>query len=68
MLTNIQLFIAVGLPVLAVLSSMTVSLFQLSGVREDIREIRSDIKIIIGKIADIDTRLSLIEDRWKIHP
>ena len=66
MLTNIQLFIAVGLPVLAVLSSMTVSLFQLSGVREDIREIRSDIKIIIGKIADIDTRLSLIEDRWKI--
>jgi hypothetical protein len=43
---------------------MTVSLFTLSGVREDIREIRSDIKIMTGKIADIDTRLSVIEDRW----
>jgi hypothetical protein len=43
---------------------MTISLFTLSGVREDIREIRSDIKIMRGKIADIDTRLSVIEDRW----
>jgi len=59
---------AIGLPVIAVLSSMMVSLFQISGVRADIREIRSDVKIITGRIADIDTRLSLIEDRWKIHP
>jgi hypothetical protein len=67
-LTSLQLCIAIGLPVIAVLSSMTVSLFQISGIREDIREIRSDIKIMTGKIADIDTRLTLIEDRWKIRP
>lgn len=64
-MNNLQLYIAIGLPVLAVLASMTVSLFQISGIREDIREIRSDVKIITGKLADIDTRLTLIEDRWK---
>jgi len=64
MITNVQLYLAIGIPTLAVLASMTISLFTLSGVREDIREIRSDIKIMRGKIADIDTRLSVIEDRW----
>jgi hypothetical protein len=63
--SDLQLYIAIGLPVTAVLASMTVSLFQISGIREDIREIRSDVKIITGKIADIDTRLTLIEERWK---
>jgi hypothetical protein len=66
--TPLQLYLAIGLPVLAVLASMTVSLFQISGVRDDVREIRSDVKIITGKIANIDTHLSLIEDRWKIRP
>jgi hypothetical protein len=64
----IQLYIAIGLPVIAVLSSMTVSLFQISGLREDIREIRGDIKAINGSVAHIESRLSLIEDRWKIRP
>ena len=62
-----QLYIAIGLPVIAV-SSMTVSLFQISGLREDIREIRGDIKAINGSVAHIESRLSLIEDRWKIRP
>jgi hypothetical protein len=64
MFSNLQLYLAIGIPTLAVLASMTISLFTLSGVREDIREIRSDIKIMTGKIADIDTHLSVIEDRW----
>lgn len=69
-----QLYIAIGLPVIAVLSSMVVSLFQISGIREDIREIRgefreirSDIKILTGKIADIYNRLTLIEERFRVH-
>ena len=65
MLSNLQLYIAVGLPTIAVLASLTISLFQLSGIREDMREIRSDIKNITSKIADIDTRLSVIEDRGR---
>lgn len=67
-MNQIQLYIAIGLPVIAVLSSLTVSLFQISGLREDIREIRNDVKAINGSIAHIDNRLNLIEDRWKIRP
>lgn len=63
MITNTQLYLAVGLPMLTILASMTASLMQISGIREDIREIRSDIKLLTGKVAEIDTRLSVIEDR-----
>ena len=65
MITALQLYIAIGLPTIAVLASLSVSLLQISGIREDIREIRSDIKLLTSKVADIDTRLSLIEERWK---
>lgn len=67
-MTTLQFYFAIGIPFVTILASMTISLFQMSGVRDDIREIRTDIKIMTGKIADIDTRLSLIEDRWKIRP
>lgn len=67
-MNQIQLYIAIGLPTIAVLASLTVSLFQISGLREDIREIRNDVKAINGSIAHIDNRLNLIEDRWKIRP
>jgi len=60
-ITNLQPYIAIGLPALAVLASLTVSLLQISRIREDIREIRSDIKILTGKVADIDTRLSVLQ-------
>jgi len=62
---NLQLYIAIGLPTVAVLASLTVSLFQISGIREDICEIRNDSKLLTGKVAEIDTRLSLIEERIK---
>lgn len=60
-----QLYIAIGLPTIAVLASLTVSLIQIGAIREDIREIRNDIKLLTGKVAEIDTRLSLIEERIK---
>jgi len=64
---SLQLYIAIGLPTVAVLASLTVSLVQISvqisGIREDIREIRNDIKLLTGKVAEIDIHLSLIEDR-----
>jgi hypothetical protein len=61
--TNLQLYLVIGFPTLAVIASLTVSLFQISGIREDIREIRNDLKIIVGKLADLDTRVSVIEER-----
>jgi hypothetical protein len=47
-MTNQQLYLAVGLPCLTIIVSLIVSLVQLSGIREDIREIRGDIKLLTG--------------------
>jgi hypothetical protein len=63
-MNNIQLYIAVGLPVIAVITSLVISLVQisairedmraqLSAIREDIREIRSDIKLLTGKVYEL---------------
>jgi hypothetical protein len=49
-MTNFQLYLATGLPTLAILTSLAVSMFQISGVREDMREIRSDLKLLTGKV------------------
>ncbi len=43
-MNDTHLYIAIGLPVAAVLTSLTVSLVQVSAIREDIREIRSGLK------------------------
>jgi len=52
-MSNLQLYIAIGLPTVAVLASLTVSLFQISGIREDIREIRTDLKLLTGKVYEM---------------
>jgi hypothetical protein len=52
-MSNMQLYIAIGLPVIAVLASMTVSLVQISAIREDVREIRSGIKLLTGKVYEL---------------
>jgi hypothetical protein len=52
-MSNIQLYIAVGLPTIAVLSSSIISLVQINALREDIREIRSDIKLLTGKVYEL---------------
>jgi hypothetical protein len=52
-MSNTQLWIAVGLPVIVVLASLAISLFQISGIREDIREIRGDMKLLTGKIYEM---------------
>jgi hypothetical protein len=71
-LTNLQLYVAIGLPTVAVLASLTVSLLQIMGIRDDIRElradmreIRSDIRNLTSKVADIDTRLTVLEERGR---
>lgn len=78
-MTDTQLYLAIGLPCLTIMASLIISLVQLSGVRdsirefrEDMREIREDIRslnakfdILVGKLAEMDTRLSIIEERVK---
>ena len=55
-MTNLQLYLAVGLPTIAVLASMVVSLVQISGLRDDIREIRRSIDLLTGKVYELMAR------------
>lgn len=55
-----QLCLTIGLPTLAVLTSLTVSLVQISAIRDDmkdlradLREIRADIKLLTGKVYEM---------------
>jgi hypothetical protein len=52
-MTDTPLYIAIGLPTIAVLTSLTVSLIQIGAIREDIREIRGDIKLLTGKVYEL---------------
>jgi hypothetical protein len=52
-MTNTQLYFAIGLPCFTIVASLIVSMVQISGIREDIREIRSDIKILTGKVYEL---------------
>jgi hypothetical protein len=38
---------------LAVMTSLVISLVQISSIREDIREIRSDIKLLTGNVYEL---------------
>ncbi|MGI8742354.1 MAG: hypothetical protein ACR2NN_07235 [Bryobacteraceae bacterium] len=58
-MTDLQLYIAVGFPTLAVLPSLTISLVQISGIREDMRELRREVNtkldLLTGKICEFMT-------------
>jgi hypothetical protein len=66
-MTDLQLYLALGLPTFAIVASLIVSLVQisgirgeilgirgeLSGVRDDLREIRGDMKLLTGKVYEM---------------
>ena len=56
-MTNLQLFIAVALPTLAVLASLTLSIIQIWGIREDMRELRREVNtkidLLMGKVYEL---------------
>jgi hypothetical protein len=63
-MTNTQLYLAIGIPMLVFIGSMIVSLVQISGIREDMRqlrnefgqlrsEVRADIQILTGKVIEL---------------
>jgi hypothetical protein len=70
-MTDMQLYIAAGLPTLAVLVGilMSVSLFNSLSARLLTLENKVDTKldIVAGKLAGLDNRLSRVEERLSIH-
>ena len=43
-MTDIQLYLAIGLPIIAVLTSLTVSMRQVSAIREEVARIHEDMR------------------------
>ena len=57
-MTDTQLYIAIGLPTIAVLTSLMISLVQISGIREDMRGLRGDVnQNLHGMRADMNQDL-----------
>ena len=53
---------AVGLPCLTVIASLVLSQFTMSGVREDIREIRAHLRTIVEKLGSMDVEIAKLMD------
>lgn len=55
-MTNVQLYLATGVPIIAILVSMSLRLIQISSIREDIRtmrsEFRDDLRSLRGEIRE----------------
>jgi len=70
-MTDIQLYIAAGLPTVAVLVGilMNVSLFNSLSARLLALENKVDTKLdlVAGKLAELDSRLFRVEERLSIH-
>jgi hypothetical protein len=58
-MTDVQLYLAIGVPIIAILASMTLSLIQISGIREDMRAFRAEIRE--------DVRAFRLEIRSEFH-
>jgi hypothetical protein len=52
-MTNLQLYIAIGLPTLLVLGSLANSLFYVSAIRKDLRAMRADLRAIVADIGPV---------------
>lgn len=68
-MTDTQLYLATGVPLIAILISMTLSLVQISGIRGDMRamrtDFREDMRALTGKVVEVDNRLTRIEERME---
>jgi predicted Holliday junction resolvase-like endonuclease len=43
-MTNMQLYLAIGLPIFAITTSLIISLLQITGIKTDLRDLRLDVK------------------------
>ena len=44
-MTNLQLYLAVGLPVFAIVVALVVNLVQITGIKTDVASLRGDITV-----------------------
>jgi hypothetical protein len=67
-MNNTQLYLALGIPTLAIITSLIISLIQVSGIREDGREIRKEFADLRRDVnaTMADMRREAREDRLQI--
>ena len=51
-MTDLQLYLAVGLPIIAVLTSLIISLVQISAIRDEIKSIREEMRANMREIRE----------------
>lgn len=63
-MSDLQLYIAIGLPIIAVLTSLVISLVQISALREDVRTqiaaVREEMREIRADIREIRSDIKLL--------
>ena len=64
-MTDTQLYLAIGVPL--VVNMLFNGMFFL-WLRADVSEVRADLKILTGKVYDLESRVSRIEDKLGIQP
>jgi hypothetical protein len=61
--SNLQLYLAVGLPIIAVLTSLVISLVKISALREEMRGIREDMRVQNSALReDMNTQIREIRE------
>jgi hypothetical protein len=60
-MNNQQLYLAIGLPTLVVLTSLVANLIAISGIRDSINEIRADIRDVRGDITGIRETMAAMQ-------
>ena len=68
-MTDTQLYLAIGVPVIInmVFNGLLIG-FMWQHLAGDIREIRADLRVLTGKVYDLEGRVSRIEDKLGIQP
>jgi hypothetical protein len=51
MLTEVHLYLAMGVPTFVILASLTVNLVQVFRLRKDVRELRNEFEMITRELA-----------------
>ena len=64
-MTDSQLYLAIGVPIVVNLLFNGILFLR---VFADISELRGDIKLLTGKVYDLENRVSRIEDKLGIQP
>jgi hypothetical protein len=70
--TDLRLYLAIGLPIITNAAMFTLLFLyvnsNVSALREDIRGIREDVKMLTGAVNDLDRRLTRVEVKLGIQP